>query len=84
MNEAQRKIINHVSRLEGQLASIKSELQKDQPDCIKASKTLLSTARSFAGLREVFVETLLLEHVIDESKLRDRTMFRELLALIKG
>jgi DNA-binding FrmR family transcriptional regulator len=86
MNTQTRKeqIINHVSRLEGQLASIKEELSKEKPDCLKASKTLLSSARSFAGLREKFVETFLLEHVIEESKMKNRGMFDQLLTLIKG
>jgi DNA-binding FrmR family transcriptional regulator len=84
MKKAQQDIINHVSRLEGQLASIKQELLNDKPDCVKASKTLLSTARSFAGLREKFVETLLLEHVIDESNIKNKEMFTQLLTLIKG
>lgn len=84
MQLKQKQIIDHVSRLEGQLASIKNELSKDQPDCLKASKTLLSSARSFAGLREKFVETFLLEHVIDESKIKNREMFNQLLTLIKG
>lgn len=79
-----QQVIDHVSRLEGQLASIKSELTKEHPDCAKASKTLLSSARSFAGLREKFVATFLLEHVIDERKIKNREMFKELLTLIKG
>ncbi len=84
MQIKQKQIIDHVSRLEGQLASIKAELSKEHPDCGKASKTLLSSARSFAGLREKFVETFLLEHVIDESKIKNREMFNQLLTLIKG
>lgn len=84
MKQAQQRIVDHVSRLEGQLASIKSELAKEKPDCLKASKTLLSSARSFAGLREKFVETFLLEHVIDESKIKNKEMFTQLLTLIKG
>ena len=84
MKPTRKQIIDHVSRLEGQLASIKKELSKEKPDCIAASKTLLSSARSFAGLREKFVETFLLEHIIDERQIKDKKMFAQLLTLIKG
>lgn len=79
-----KKIIHHISRLEGQLASVKAELQRSEPDCVKASQTLRSAARSFAGLREQFVETLLLAHFVDTKKLEDKDLFTQLIALIKS
>jgi DNA-binding FrmR family transcriptional regulator len=84
MTQDRKKIINHISRLEGQLASVKEELQKEQPDCSKASQTLQSAARSFAGLREQFVETFLLTHFIAETNIKDKALFTNLLALIKS
>lgn len=78
------KIIHHISRLEGQLASIKATLGTPEPDCGKASKTLLSASRSFASLRESFVEAFLLTHFIDTKKLKDQTLFDELISVIKG
>jgi DNA-binding FrmR family transcriptional regulator len=84
MTQERKKIINHISRLEGQLASVKVELQKTQPDCAKASQTLQSAARSFAGLREQFVETFLLTHFIDSKKIKDTSLFVSLIALIKS
>lgn len=84
MKPSRKHIIDHVSRLEGQLASIKRELSKDKPDCTAASKTLLSSARSFAGLRESFVETFLREHIIADKEIKDTKMYSALLALIKG
>lgn len=77
-------MIDHISRLEGQLASVKTALMEDQPDCLKASRTLLSASRSFAGLREQFVESFLLTHFIDEQRIKDRPMFEQLITLIKG
>ncbi|MCA9360736.1 metal-sensing transcriptional repressor [Candidatus Nomurabacteria bacterium] len=79
-----KQIVNHISRLEGQLSSVKAELMLEKPDCEKASKTLQSASRSFAGLREQFVETFLTTHFIDKSKIKDRTMFESLIALIKS
>ena len=84
MKKERLEIVNHISRLEGQLASVKAELLLDDPDCEKASKTLHSASRSFAGLREQFVETFLLTHFIDKSKIKDQGLFNQLIALIKS
>lgn len=79
-----KKIIDHISRLEGQLASVKAELQQTEPDCAKASRTLQSASRSFAGLREQFVESFLLTHFIDAKRVTNRPLFDQLLTLIKS
>tara|TARA_B100000745_G_C19888219_1_gene296864 strand:+ start:297 stop:551 length:255 start_codon:yes stop_codon:yes gene_type:complete len=84
MTQERKKIIDHISRLEGQLASIKTELLADEPDCLKSSKTLLSASRSFAGLREQFVETFLLSYFVPKKNIKDEALFTQLLTLIKG
>jgi len=84
MTQEQKNIVDHISRLEGQLASIKTELYKEDPDCLKAAKTLQSASRSFAGLREQFVETFLITHFIDRSRIKDQTLFDQLITLIKS
>jgi len=84
MNPERKKIVDHISRLEGQLASVKAELMKEDPDCERASQTLYSATRSFAGLREQFVETFLLTHFIHKPKAADSTLFNNLIALIKS
>lgn len=84
MTSDHKKIIDHISRLEGQLASVKTALQAENPDCAKASATLLSASRSFAGLRTLFVESFLLTHFIDAKKLKDTELFNELISVIKG
>lgn len=84
MNKERKKIIDHISRLEGQLASVKAELKLEKPDCEKAGQTLQSAARSFAGLREHFVETFLLTHFIDKKKIKNQKLFNQLIALIKS
>jgi len=78
------QMVHHISRIEGQLASVKAELAKERPDCEKASKTLLSASRSFAGLREQFVESFLRTHFVDEKRASRDTSFTTLLTLIKG
>lgn len=84
MNQERKKLIDHISRLEGQLAAVKQEMQKEEPDCEKASKTLQSASRSFAGLREHFVGTFLLKYFIDEKKIKNKTLFTQLIMLIKS
>jgi DNA-binding FrmR family transcriptional regulator len=84
MKTEKKQIIDHISRLEGQLASIKSELQKDTVDCLVASATLLSASRSFAGLRQKFTEAFLLKHFVRNVPDADQELFSKLTALIKG
>ena len=74
-------LINHISRLEGQLASVKQELAKRNPDCLKASATLHAASRSFASLRESFIECFLAKHFVSP---RSRTAREsEYLSLLK-
>lgn len=84
MENHKQAIINHISRLEGQLASVKNILAESDPDCIKASKTLLSASRSFAGLREKFVDAFLQKYFVRVKGEQEALMFNELLTLIKG
>lgn len=57
--EQRKELIKHISRLEGQLASVKRELQKEAPDCEKASNTLCAASRSFASFRRAFLNCFL-------------------------
>lgn len=84
MKEDKKKIIDHISRLEGQLASVKLELQQEVTNCSKASTTLLSASRSFAGLRQKFTECFLIQHFIPEVTTKDQELFTHLTALMKG
>jgi len=84
MTKDKKEIINHISRLEGQLASVKKELLQDTVDCSKASTTLLSASRSFAGLRQKFTESFLMKHFVPNVATKDQELFNKLTALIKG
>ena len=84
MPDNKKQIIDHISRLEGQLASVKTELQRDTVDCIKASTTLLSASRSFAGLRQKFTESFLIKHFVPNVAQKDQELFDKLTALSKG
>lgn len=54
-----KHLIDHMSRLEGQLASIKRELQHTQPNCTKAATTLRAASRSFDSFKRSFVDCFL-------------------------
>lgn len=77
------KLINHISRLEGQLAFVKNELTRTAPDCDKASRTLLSASRSFATLREQFVSCFLDSYFESKTSKKEKAL-TSLLALIRG
>lgn len=80
-----KTIIDHISRVEGQLGSIKAELKKDSPDCHNASQILYSATRSFASLRSSFVQTFLEEQFLKPHvREANKTMLTQLLKLIKG
>ncbi len=84
MTNDTKEIVDHISRLEGQLASVKKELMEHDVDCLRASTTLLSAARSFAGLRQKFTEAFLRKHFVGKVAARDTEKFEKLVALIKG
>ena len=65
---AHEKLVHHISRLEGQLASVKAELARANPDCARASTTLRAAARSFSSLRQSFVQCFLDEQYLDHKK----------------
>lgn len=75
------KIIHHISRIEGQLASLKRQMQQNQPDCQKTSQLLRASSRSFSSLREAYVRCLLEEKYIDKKKVS--ASGEELTALFK-
>ncbi len=80
-----KQLTNHINRIEGQLNSIKKELEQTEPDCIKASQTLYSLSRSFAGLRQQFIETFLQKYMTPKkTKQAESEALTELLKLIKS
>ena len=84
MQDSKKQIIDHISRLEGQLAAVKKELAEDAVDCIKASTILLSASRSFAGLRQKFTQSFLMKHFVPTVSKKDQELFDTLTAVIKG
>lgn len=83
MQKQKSNLIHHISRLEGQLASIKRELARDTPDCKKAALTLKASARSFASLRLSFVDCFLEEKFIRKNQ-KDQSTYDALLQVINA
>ena len=80
-------MVKHINRLQGQLESVKKELAKaDNIRCGQASRTLLSSLRSFEGLRTAFITTFLQERFLAHKTLgqAEKNDLKDLLALIKG
>lgn len=76
------EIARHVSRLEGQLASVKAQLMSERPDCTKAATTLKAASRSFASLRRAFVACFLWEKFPAAAKRPDAEASSEYAALL--
>lgn len=86
-NTDRKFLIDHVSRLEGQLASIKKELQTESLDCLKAATTLRAASRSFASLKHAFVACFLQKKFFTKqqaSSLQDSPEYDALLDLIRS
>jgi DNA-binding FrmR family transcriptional regulator len=77
------KLIHHISRLEGQLASIKRELQAKEPNCVQVALTLKAASRSFSTLRMNFVSCFL-EHTYLSLKKKEDTTYTALMNVINS
>ena len=83
MQSDKQKLIHHISRLEGQLQSIKKELASTEPDCEKAALTLKAASRSFSTLRMAFVSCFL-EHKYLSKKQDSDTTYQALIQVINA
>ncbi len=83
MHSEKQKLIHHISRLEGQLASIKKELSVTEPSCEKAALTLKAASRSFSTLRMAFVSCFLEQKYLIKNKDTD-TAYKALIHVINA
>lgn len=83
MQSDKQKLIHHISRLEGQLQSIKKELALKEPDCEKAARTLKAASRSFSTLRMAFVSCFL-EYKYPSKKQDSDTTYQALIQVINA
>jgi DNA-binding FrmR family transcriptional regulator len=71
MKDKKMKLIHHISRLEGQLASVKKELALENTNCEKAALTLKAASRSFSSLRMSFVTCFLETKYVSATQKKD-------------
>jgi len=83
MQSDKQKLIHHISRLEGQLLSIKKELASSEPDCEKAALTLKAASRSFSTLRMTFVSCFLAHAYVSKKNTSDTT-YKALIQVINA
>lgn len=83
MQTDKQKLIHHISRLEGQLESIKKELSTPETDCEKAALTLKAASRSFSTLRMSFVSCFLEQKYLSKNKESDPT-YKALIQVINA
>lgn len=83
MQSDKQKLIHHISRLEGQLSSIKKQLAATEPDCEKAALTLKAAARSFSTLRMAFVSCFLGHKYLSKQTKEDAT-YKALIEVISA
>ena len=83
MEDKKTQLIHHISRLEGQLASVKRELQESEPDCEKAARTLKAASRSFSTLRMSFVTCFLEQKYLSKVQKNDPS-YKALLQVINA
>lgn len=84
MEDTTKQLINHISRLEGQLRAVKAELSSGTPDCEKASTTLRAASRSFSSLRKSFIQCFLEKKYMSRDASLDDSQYLSLLNLING
>lgn len=83
MQSDKQKLIHHISRLEGQLQSIKKDLALAEPNCEKAALTLKAASRSFSTLRMSFVSCFL-EHKYVSNKQDSDNTYKALIQVINA
>jgi DNA-binding FrmR family transcriptional regulator len=84
MQQTQTALVHHISRLEGQLASVRKELARTDPNCEKAAQTLRAASRSFATLRMSFVSCFLEEKYHLKAKHKSDKTYSALLKVINA
>lgn len=72
----------HISRVEGQLAAVRSAL--DHEDCGKAARTLLAASRSLDSIRAACISEFLTQRVYGNAPVKDVTLLADIRSLIKA
>jgi len=77
-----KKILNRVRRLQGQMNAVEQSLQNPETGCIQVLQQVAAVKGAINGLMNELIETHLREHVIGEAAVNEEEM-AEFLKLLK-
>lgn len=77
-----KKILNRVRRLQGQMNAVEQSLQNPETSCIQVLQQVAAVKGAINGLMNELIETHLREHVIGEAAVNEEEL-AEFLKLLK-
>ena len=77
-----KKILNRVRRLQGQMNAVEQSLQNPEAGCIQVLQQVAAIKGAINGLMNELIETHLREHVIGEAAVNEEEL-AEFLKLLK-
>ena len=77
-----KKILNRVRRLQGQMNAVEQSLQNPEAGCIQVLQQVAAVKGAINGLMNELIETHLREHVIGEAAVNEEEL-AEFLKLLK-
>jgi len=77
-----KKILNRVRRLQGQMNAVEQSLQNPETGCIQVLQQVAAVKGAINGLMNELIETHLREHVIGEAAVNEEEL-AEFLKLLK-
>ena len=77
-----KKILNRVRRLQGQMNAVEQSLQNPETGCIQVLQQVAAVKGAINGLMNELIETHLREHVIGEAMVNEEEL-AEFLKLLK-
>ncbi|HAK33113.1 MAG TPA: transcriptional repressor RcnR to maintain nickel and cobalt homeostasis [Acinetobacter radioresistens] len=77
-----KKILNRVKRLQGQLQAVETALQQEDKSCIEVLQQVAAIKGAVNGLMNELIESHLREHVIKKNDVNEKEL-AEFLRLLK-
>ena len=78
-----KKILNRVKRLKGQISAIEENIQSDQTSCIDVLQQVAAIKGAINGLMNELIESHLRNHVITDTENVNEEQLTEFLKLLK-
>ena len=78
-----KKILNRVKRLKGQISAIEENIQSDQTSCIDLLQQVAAIKGAINGLMNELIESHLRNHVIADAQSVNEEELAEFLKLLK-